>query len=445
MMTCAQTTILFPHRVTLTEHKWVTLGERRGILIDARNGEQTQSRRHAYIASLLGIPKFVVAVNKMDLEGFRESVFHSIREEFSGVLEKLGVEDAYFVPMSALTGDNVVRRSEAMPWFDGPSLLDYLETVDLAGVRTGAAFRFPVQRVIRPDQFFRGYAGQIASGSVRPGDAIVVLPSGRRTHVKSIETFEGEIERAFAPMSVTLTLEDELDISRGDLLASGDTPAQARAFDAKIVWLNEQPLDPARQYFLKHTTQTVAAQVSSIAYHVDMKTLDQLPGGPIELNASGQVRIETSRAICFDPYRENRIKGSAILIDPATNATAGAVMIEEQGAHRHDAAPLTAADRAALFGHRSSLVRVGNRERLAEMIERRLFHRGALPVIVKEWNESTARVIDSIGAIAIYVSDHAPSFALPDRDEEAADRVFDWLEERQILRSAHGLAAGEGI
>lgn len=420
------------------------------ILIDARNGVQTQSRRHAYIASLLAIPKFVIAVNKMDLEGFRESVFTSIREEFSKVLEKLGVADAYadayFVPMSALTGDNVVHRSEAMPWFEGPSLLEYLETVDLAEARPGAPFRFPVQRVIRPDQYFRGYAGQIASGSVRPGDAITVLPSGRRTRIKSIETFEGEIARALAPMSVTLTLDDELDISRGDMLASGGKPAQAHAFDAKIVWLNEQPLDPARQYFLKHTTQTVAAQVTSIANHVDMKTLDELPGGPIELNAVGKVRIETGRAIYFDPYRENRITGSAILLDPVTNATVGAVMIEEEAAHRHDTGPVSAADRAARFGHRGAVVPVGNRERLAEMIERRLFHRGALPVIVKEWNESTARVIESIGAIAIVVSSKdAPSFALPDRDDEAADRVLRWLEHKKILRSAHELAGGEGI
>jgi sulfate adenylyltransferase large subunit len=415
------------------------------ILIDARNGVQTQSRRHAYIASLLGIPKFVVAINKMDLEGFSEPVFQSIREEFTSVLEKLGVEDAYFVPLSALTGDNVVRRSQAMRWFDGPSLLEHLETVDLTPVRSTAAFRLPVQRVIRPDQFFRGFAGQIASGRIRPGDEVTVFPSGRKTRVKSIESFEGPIDGAAAPMSVTLTLEEEVDISRGDMISVGAKPALAQEFEARVVWMNEQPLDPSRQYLLKHTTQTVTAKIDSITNHVDMKTLDLLPGGPIELNAIGHVRIETGRPIAFDPYRENRITGSAILIDPVTNATVGAVMIEKEALRDHEHSPIGPAERAARFGHRSAVIRIGNREQLAEIIERKLFHRGALPAIVKGWNASTASVIESIGAIAIVVSDDEPTMALPLHDEEAADRALAWLEEKKILRSTHGLAGGEGI
>src|SRR5690348_8291172 len=189
------------------------------ILIDARNGVLPQSRRHAYIASLLGIPNFVVAVNKMDLAGYDETVFRGIEAEFADVLHRLGVQHAYFLPISALAGDNVARRSRKMPWFAGPSLLEHLESVPLHNPTFDAAFRFPVQRVVRPDHTFRGYAGQVASGTVRPGDTIVALPSGRRSKIKSIETYDGPVDRAVAPMSVTLTLEDELDISRGDLIA----------------------------------------------------------------------------------------------------------------------------------------------------------------------------------------------------------------------------------
>ena len=414
------------------------------ILIDARHGVQTQSRRHAYIAALLGIRRFCVAINKMDLAGFRESVFSSIREEFSAVLDKLGIQDTYFVPISALTGDNVVRPSSAMPWFEGLSLLEHLETVDVAADSLEAAFRMPVQRVIRPDQYFRGYAGQVASGAIRPGDPVTVLPSGQVTRVRSIETFGGPIDEASAPMSITLTLENELDISRGDLLASGSKPLLARAFDARVVWLNEQPLDPARHYLLRHTTQTVSAQVVSVASHVDMKTLEPMPGGPVELNAVAQVRIETGRAIAFDPYRGNPATGSAILIDPVTNATVAAVMIDQETSERRHAL-LSVNDRAARFGHSSATVHIGPRESVARILESKLFQRGALPVVVSAWNKTVASVVESIGAIAIVVSVDDPGFPLPDRDEDAADRLIGWLEEQRILRSAHAIGEGEGI
>ncbi|MGH9558464.1 MAG: sulfate adenylyltransferase subunit CysN [Bryobacteraceae bacterium] len=416
------------------------------ILIDARNGVQNQSRRHAYIASLLAIPKFVIAVNKMDLVGFDQAVFASIREEFSGVLAKLGVKDAYFVPISALTGDNVVNRGEAMPWFEGANLLEHLETVQVSDVRAADAFRLPVQRVIRPDQFFRGYAGQIASGSIRPGDMVMALPAGKQTRVKSIESFDGPLERAFAPMSVTLTLEDELDISRGDLLtAISDRPSAALAFDAKVVWMNEQPLDPERGYLLKHASQTVAARVGPVAYSVDMGTLDERAGARLEMNGIGLARIETGRPLYFDPYRKNRITGSAILIDAATNATVGAVMIENEAAAKHETGPVTSADRVSRFGHPGSIVRIGDRARVAEIVERQLFARGALPVILNSCDESAARVIESAGALALIVSDSKPAISLPEDDEEAAHQLIKWLERQKILRAARGLHDGEGI
>ncbi|HEX5226651.1 MAG TPA: sulfate adenylyltransferase subunit CysN, partial [Bryobacteraceae bacterium] len=298
------------------------------ILIDARNGVLQQSRRHAYIASLLGIPNFVIAVNKMDAVGYQESVFRAIEREFQAFLQKLNAPHVYFLPISALEGDNVVTPSRNMDWFEGPCLLEFLETVPLHHRSRASAFRFPVQRVIRPNQDFRGYAGQVVSGVIRPGDGILALPSGRRSRVKSIETFDGQLEEAVAPMSVTLTLEDEVDISRGDMLSSTQKqPEVARVFDASVVWLNEQPLDPGRAYLLKHTAQMMPAEVKEVRHRVNIKTLEHEPADRLEMNGIGVLRIETSRPIYFDPYTQNRVTGSIILIDAATNATVGAGMI----------------------------------------------------------------------------------------------------------------------
>jgi sulfate adenylyltransferase large subunit len=415
------------------------------ILIDARNGVQPQSRRHAYIAALLGIPQFVIAVNKMDLVGYDQDVFNSIRDEFAGVLQKLEAGASWFVPISALKGDNVVRRSSAMPWFDGPSLLEYLETVEIAGIEERRPFRFPVQRVIRPDQHFRGYAGQVASGSIRPGDEVFVLPSGRSTRVKSIETFDGPLTRAFAPMSVTLTLEDEIDISRGDMLVAADRPAPAKAFDAHAVWLSERPLDPARPYLLKHTTQTVHARVRSVDHRINLETLDREPSRTLELNGIGQVRVETTRAIFADPYRDNRVTGAAILIDPETNATAGALMISRIEHDAHRTGPVTAAERSARYGHRTAVVRVGPREGVAIALERRLFDRGALPLVVREWNSSVESAARAAGALAIVIDSGAPAIELPRNDDAAAEALLSWLQSSGMLRSEFEVTGGEGI
>ena len=298
------------------------------ILIDARNGVLAQSRRHAHIASLLGIPNFAIAVNKMDLVDYSGDVFRAIEAEFREFLSHLNAPHTYFLPISALAGDNVVRRSRQMPWFGGPSLLEYLETVPVYNRTRSAAFRFPVQRVVRPDQTFRGYAGQVASGAVRPGDMLLSLPSGQRSRVKSIETFDGALDEAIAPMSVTLTLEDELDISRGDMLAAAERiPEVARLFDASVVWFNDQPLNLSRTYLLKHTTQTMPAEVKALQHRVNVTSLEREPAASLEMNAIGVLRIETSRPIYFDPYVQNRTTGSFILIDPESNATVAAGMI----------------------------------------------------------------------------------------------------------------------
>jgi sulfate adenylyltransferase large subunit len=314
------------------------------VLIDARHGVLAQSRRHAFIATLLGIGHLVVAVNKMDLVEYREEVFRSICADFSEFAAQIGSPPGMqFIPLSALCGDNVVERSTRMPWYQGPALLEYLETVPIAEDRYQAGLRLPVQYVIRPTQDFRGLAGQLASGVVRRGDAVTVLPSGRQTRVRSIVTREGELEEAFAPMSVTVRLEQELDVSRGDMLVSaGDPPQSARRFAASLVWMNEKPAVPDRPYLLKHTTQTLPARIVEIRHRVDIHTLAALAAEQLQLNEIGAVVVEAQRPIFLDPYRRNRYTGSFILIDPLSNETVGAGMIEAAVEEAGASVPLSA-------------------------------------------------------------------------------------------------------
>jgi len=307
------------------------------LLVDARNGVRTQSRRHARIARLLGINDFVLAINKMDLVEFDRGVFDGIVDDFEDLLRGANYHP---IPLSALNGDNVITNSERTPWFDGKPLLNYLETVEVERNVTGKPFRFPVQMVLRPDDAFRGYAGQIASGMVRPGDTVTTQPSGRSSKVKRIVTWDGDLEIAHAPMSVTLTLEDEIDISRGDVLVADSQPAALsyhpsveKKFEAEMVWMDERPMDPARVYLLKQGTRLVSAEVNR----------------GLVLNQIGNVTITATRPLVFDRYTDNRSTGSFILIDPATNFTAGAGMITA-AVHEHTsgvAARPSAAERLA--------------------------------------------------------------------------------------------------
>jgi bifunctional enzyme CysN/CysC len=298
------------------------------ILIDARLGVLQQSRRHAYIASLLGIPHLAVCINKMDLEGYREDVFHRIRREFSEFVDKLGFRAVTFIPVSALKGDNIVHRSPSTPWYSGPTLLDHLETVPVAADVNHDNFRFPVQIVLRPDLDYRGFSGTIAAGIVKKGDPIQVLSSGRTSRVAAIDTFDGELESAHAPMSVTLRLTDEVDISRGDMLVNPhDLPQAGRRFDAMLVWMNERPLDPEKSYLLKHTTQLVRAEVEQVAFVTDLETLKQQSATRLELNDIGRVTIACHRPLFYDAYRKSRGTGAFILIDSLTNNTVAAGMI----------------------------------------------------------------------------------------------------------------------
>ncbi len=300
------------------------------ILIDARKGILTQSRRHAYIASLLGIRHVIAAVNKMDLVGHSEEVFLTLRNAMQDLAGKLGITGLEAIPISALNGDNVVDRGTNMPWYQGPTLLQYLETVPIGDDLANAPFRLPIQRVIRPDQDYRGFAGQIAAGSVWPGDRVIALPSGRTSRVASITTFDGDLNKAIAPMSIALTLEDELDISRGDMLAAAhQPPTVASNFNAALVWMNADPLDPAKTYLLKHTSQTVKARITSIYNRVNMQTLEAEPATALDLNSIGLVQVETTRPLFLDPYTEQRRTGSFILIDAVTNATVAAGMVRE--------------------------------------------------------------------------------------------------------------------
>jgi sulfate adenylyltransferase large subunit len=318
------------------------------LLIDARNGVRTQSKRHARIARLLGITDFVLAINKMDLVDFDQDVFERIQDEFSEFLSGASV---HAIPMSALLGDNVITRSERTPYFDGQPLLEFLETVQVHRDPAAGPFRFPVQMVVRPDDVFRGYAGQIASGTIKPGDRVTAWPSGRSARVKRIVTYDGDLALAYAPMSVTLTLDDEIDVSRGDVLSVEPEGPQRRAdgesapfigqrFEAEVVWMDERPLDPGRVYLLKHSTRTLTAEINHA----------------LVLNQIGNVQVSTARPIVFDRYTRNRGTGSFILIDPATQFTCGAGMITEpirEGSTVHTA-PLSFAERIAHIARRAA-------------------------------------------------------------------------------------------
>jgi sulfate adenylyltransferase large subunit len=303
------------------------------ILVDARKGVIEQTRRHSYLAAILGIPHVVVAVNKMDLAGFSELRFREIEQELRETSERLGLRDVHVIPMSALQGDNVVERGEGMPWHDGPTLLEHLETVEIAGDRDLDHRRFPVQWVIRPiseeHHDFRGYAGQVAGGVWQAGDDVVVLPSGRLTSVASVETADEPLDAAVPGMSVTIRLADDLDVSRGDMLADPEqAPTVARELEATVCWMAEKPLEPRTKLAIKHTTRTVRAVVDELVSVVDIHTLEDQPGpARLELNDIARVRLRLSEPLAVDPYTENRTTGAFILIDETTNDTVGAGMI----------------------------------------------------------------------------------------------------------------------
>jgi bifunctional enzyme CysN/CysC len=298
------------------------------ILIDARKGVLTQTRRHSFLVRLLGISRVVLAVNKMDLVGYSRPTFDTIVTDYTAFAARIGLHDITAIPLSAVYGDNIIERGEHMPWFQGPTLMQHLEEVPVAEVSTGKAFRLPVQWVNRPHADFRGFAGQIASGSVQQGDRIRVLPSGRESQIARIVSADGDLPRAFAGQSVTVTLTSEVDVSRGDVIAAaGDIPQVASQFEATIVWMHEEPLLQGRAYLMKSGARTVTATIAPVKHKINVNTLDELPAERLELNDIGVCELELDRPIPFEPYADNRTLGGFILIDRLSNATVGAGLI----------------------------------------------------------------------------------------------------------------------
>jgi sulfate adenylyltransferase large subunit len=440
------------------------------ILIDARKGVLPQSRRHGFISALLGIRYIMVAVNKMDLVDFSQDVFESIKSEFDQFAREVGMRSPIYFPISALEGDNIIERSPRTPWYIGPPVLEFLEEVPIEDSRNFEDLRFPIQYVIRPDLDFRGYAGQLASGVVRPGDRVMALPSGRVTRVKSLPSYEGELAEAFPPMSITICLEEEIDLSRGDMLCDPKRiPHVARRFDASLVWMLDAPGYPGKTYLLKHTTQTVPAEIVDLKYLVEVNTLSHLPASELKLNDIAQVTIETRRPIFFDSYKKHRATGCFILVDPVTNLTVAAGMIDapevetaETGQRRShldeqdgDIARVSPGERFARSRHFPAVLWLHARQDLAYRLERRLFEAGCqvhalteasqtavAPSLALELNRAGFLVLCAFpgdtGSLALALAENPHFFPidpgeLPGNEDQAVEKIVDLLRQNGIL------------
>jgi sulfate adenylyltransferase large subunit len=452
------------------------------VLVDARKGVLPQSRRHAFIASLLAIPHVVIAVNKMDLVDYSEEVFTKICADFQEFARDLNLSNVHFIPISALEGDNVVSVSPRTPWYRGGTLLHILETVPIQ-LQFGEEMRFPVQYVVRPTLDFRGYAGQVASGVIKRGDRVMVLPSGRTSRVKSIVTFDGDLQEAYAPQSVTVCLDDEIDISRGDMLVRPSRmPHVSRRLEATIVWMAADPMQIDRPYLLKHTSQQVRANISQLHHRVNINDLSKIQTSKLELNEIGVVSVETHRPIFFDAYRKNRGTGAFILIDPVTNLTVGAGMIAERVVRddssrksvlagvEFERSRLTAAERWERAGHRPVTIWMTARTDVAYLLERELFDRGCMVHVLADDVEShflpeLAKMSSAAGLITICTissdqgaeRDRARQLVgteqfvdidpqtLSSNDPEATDQIARLLEARGFVRPDERGLGGDGI
>jgi bifunctional enzyme CysN/CysC len=372
------------------------------ILIDAENGVITQTRRHTFLVSLLGIKHVVVAINKMDLVGFNQEVFERIRKDYEMFVAQLDIPDVHYIPLSALKGDNVVEKSERMPWYHGSSLLQFLETVHISSDRNFTDLRYPVQYVLKPDNQFRGFSAAVASGIISKGDEILVLPSLKSSKVKSIVTYDKEMDYAFPPQSVTVTLEDEIDISRGDMLVHADNrPRVERHFEAMLVWMDEKVMDLSTQFYIKHTSNTTKARIDQIRYKVDVNTLEKSNIDAFKLNEIGRVIVTTTKPLFFDPYKINRQTGAFILIDPVTHNTCAVGMIIDKLSNKNLPASISVGDKKNIALGRS-LVSTEERQKklnqkgetiwitglhgsgkneLAFSLEKKLFESGAVAVL----------------------------------------------------------------
>ena len=418
------------------------------VLIDAGKGVLVQSRRHAYIASLLRVRNILVAVNKMDLVGYDENTFRAIERDFQALLDQIAEDtgnpvEPVFVPVSALEGDNIVHGSEKMPWYGGPSLLELLESLPSSLDTSNEPFRFPVQRVLRPDHTFRGFAGQIASGTIRTGNKITVLPSGRSAEIERIVTWDGDLAEAHAPLSVTLVLNHELDISRGDLIVAAERPASVvKNVKAALVWMDQRPLERSRRYLLKHTSQTAPAIVSGIEHRTNISTLSREPAETLEMNGIGVVSIRLLRPIALDLYRENRSTGAFILIDPQSNSTVAAGMViagQESADSRvrevHDGSTcVSAEERATRWGHRGGALSLSGPAVLIDAIERSLFTVGA---VTSRVDVDDSRFADQVRLLDLVVQSNVQSgFIVLTVTATDGDVLVAQVEEQQLILDA---------
>ena len=414
------------------------------ILIDARHGVQTQTRRHSYIVSLLGIRHVIVAINKMDLVDFSEDVFNGIRADYLAFAEKLAIKDIRFLPLSALKGDNVVNPSPSMPWFTGQPLMALLDSIEIADDQNFVNPRFPVQYVNRPNLDFRGYSGTVAAGIFRKGDPVMALPSRKTSRIASIVTYDGEREEAFPPQAVTITLEDEIDVSRGDMLVRpDDQPLLESRFLAHIVWMTEAALVPGRQYLIKQNTRAVTGSVPHIRYRIDVNTQAHHPGTQLHLNEIGLCEVALSAPIAFDPYTVCKGTGSFIVIDRLTNVTVGAGMIMGLSDAAEHEGQVTAVERANRFGQKPATLWLQGprRTELALELERRLFNLGHAALVLNDpavapYAESIAEQAGGAGLITLITLD-APAtpvhgLMVPET-LQTAERILDWLREQGIL------------
>jgi sulfate adenylyltransferase large subunit len=434
-------------------------------LIDATKGLLPQTRRHLFIASLLGIPNVVAAINKMDLVGYREDVYRRLRKDFLAFAAQLKIPAAECVPVCAVEGDNVVDVSGNMRWYDGPTLLEHLETVPVELAIKFAAMRFPVQHVIRPDSTFRGFAGQIAEGEIRAGDQVVALPSGQTTRVRSIVTLDGKLETAGRGQSITLELEDEIDISRGEMLVSPNArPRISNVVEAALVWMNEKPLEVGRAYLAKHTTRQVKARVTAIRHRIDVNTLAQEPARDLQMNGIAVVEVETSNPLFFDPYEQSRITGSFILVDALSNATVAAGMIRrdlsQPATNRVPHEPLETIDQPNRVAPHEKFARHGHKPAvfilptaLVNSAERALFDDGFETIALDTTripSSAIPGVLDSLrssGLIVLITSDDLAQetraalateafFHYPESPKSESEQIAEVISDVQTLRLA---------
>ena len=407
------------------------------ILIDARYGVQTQTKRHSFIVSLLGIKHVIVAINKMDLVGYSEDTYKKIKDDYLAFVNTLDLKDIHFIPMSALDGDNVVNSSANMHWFAGKPMMELLNTIEIASDHNFVDARFPVQYVNRPNLDFRGFCGTVASGVFHKGDTITALPSGKSSKIKAIVTYDGELEQAFAAMAVTLTLEDEIDISRGDVIIGRQqaAPSLADTFKASIVWMTEQPMAPGRRYLIKLATRSVSGSVSMIHHRIDVNTLEHHDANELKLNEIGSCTVVLNAPVVFDPYKRNLTTGSFIVIDRLTNVTVGAGMITGD-ARAEEWSQVTAEERATRFGQTASIIVLsgGNTKQTAYHLERTLFDNGHAVTILEQATDELAMAIKNAGLLCLCLDQKPSATDLAfDCDQYTVDEIYVALKNHDLI------------